>query len=170
MMKIVNSKGQEIQYDKSNLFEWVYWVNTWLLTPQAVYNDNINKNSQIIFFAIGTQSEGSYNYYFSLTKQAEAIDKDFEIKGNTDIELNKTPTTTEHSVQKDNTYKVLQTEDQKIYWYENKLILEIPIDLPEEMKIKMSNDVEYNFKIADFQLYLDYLNSNYLVVPTPSDK
>ena len=172
MMKIVNnSKGQEIQPDKSNLFGWVYWVNTWLFNPQMVYNDIINKNSLIICFIVGYQSEDKYgNYYFSLTEQAEAIDKDFEIKGNTDLELNKTPTTTEHSVQKDNTYKVLQTEDQKIYWNENKLILEIPIDLPEEMKIKMSNDVEYYVKMTDFKLFLDYLNSNYLVVPTPSDK
>ncbi len=168
-MTILDSNGIIIKPDKSNLFGWVYWANDFLLFPQRVYNGNVNNRSQIVYFPIGTPSEDNYdNYYFLLTEQAEAIDKDFAIKG--DIELNKTPTTTEHSVQKENTYKILQTEDQKIYWDENKLILEVPIDLPEEMKITILNDVEHYVKMTDFQLCLDYLNSNYLVVPTPSDK
>ncbi len=157
--------------DKSNLFEWVYWFNVWAKkNPYYAINSRVNNGDKIWCITIGSPNFTEGSYFFSLTEQAEAIDKYFEIKGNTDIELNKTSTTTEHSVQKDNTYKILQTEEQKIYWDEKKLILEIPVDLPEEMKITILNDVEYDFKITDFQLYLDYHNPNYLVESTLQNK
>ena len=48
------------------------------------------------------------------------------------LTLNTTPTTDTQTVQDGNTYQIFETTDQKLYWDSDKLVFEIPIELPEK--------------------------------------
>ena len=87
------------------------------------------------------------------------IDSSFKCKVpcSFDLTLNTTPTTDIQTVQDGNTYQIFETTDQKLYWDSDKLVFEIPIELPEK-----TTD---NSTITSFKLTCEE-NPEYLAVET----
>ena len=148
--------------DESSKFEWLAnWVQMYKNLPYIKVNlEQCLSNSSNLHYTFYFSYSGTYK---NLTPSylTDDVINILSQKSSADLTLNSgTPTTDAQTVQDGNTYQIFETTDQKLYWDSDKLVFEIPIELPEK-----TTD---NSTITGFKLTCEE-NPEYLAVATATE-
>ena len=159
----------KVYYGNSLYFKWFTWYkyaevggfnislvvsNNWSGKVNCFKDDSNLKNN----FCFMPAAFPGYSYLQNLGDEVASLLKSVLTA---DLALHTTtPTTAAQTVQDGNTYQIFETTDQKLYWDSDKLVFEIPIELPEK-----TTD---NSTITGFKLTCEE-NPEYLAVATATE-